>query len=162
MNILWAVAYCGTVALGVSDIPNYGPDVLRGYMPVFILGLFTRIHRDGLERYSWMEKILVPWEQRALAKCKRFLWRRFEPGDPLYRAHIAVRLLIFVCFGLFVEATIRPWIMGDSKIDPFVVAGSVTGFVVCVLTWRYVEETNYATAEAVHEELRRSREAGAQ
>ena len=49
--------------------------------------------------------------------------------------------------------------MGSSNIDPFIVAGNVIGLTVCVLTWRYVEETNYATAEAVHEELRRLREA---
>jgi len=109
LNILWAVMYCGTVMRGTSDIPEYVPDKLRGFLPLFVLMLFVVVQRDGLERFSWLQKVLVSWEQRALARYERFLWKKLKPGDPFYWAYKVLRVLIFACFGLFIEATVRPW-----------------------------------------------------
>src|SRR5205823_3529172 len=41
LNILWGACYCATIMMGMSDIPYYVPDVLRGGLPVFVLVNFV-------------------------------------------------------------------------------------------------------------------------
>jgi hypothetical protein len=159
LNVLWAFVFCATVTLGASDIPNYIPDYLRGFLPLQTLSIFFMVQRDGLERMNFLQKLFVSLEEQALAGYSRFLPRPLQPNQAFYRAAKVLKFFIFAGLALEVEATIRPWLLGSSSIEGFFVAGNIIGLTVCVLTWRYVWQANQVTAETVHEELRRLRAA---
>ena len=158
LNILWGFMYCATVTLGASDIPYYIPDYLRGYVPLMTLGIFVAVQRNGLERMNYLQSLFVSIEERTLASYGRFIPKALRPGEAFHSAAKVLKFSIFAGLGLEVEATIRPWLMGQSN-DFFFIAGNIIGLIVCILTFRYVWEANQVTAEAVHEERQRLRAA---
>jgi hypothetical protein len=161
LGAIWYATFVITVLLGVSDIPNYYPDALRGAFAVVPVGMWLALQRDTLARRATRFTHLVSKEESSLEWFIRFIPTALKRGDPFYWTSKISEVVIFLGLAFCVEAVVRPWLQGweGRNATVFMALTNIMGFVMCICTWRYVKAAFYAASEACHAYLKEMKEA---
>ncbi|HEY2381145.1 MAG TPA: hypothetical protein VGK48_08170 [Terriglobia bacterium] len=142
LSFLWFITFDGIVACGVTDIPHYWPDKLRGFAPLFFFLTWWTFRHEQRQR---LRKHLIARMVDALAKRlsrKKFLWGQG-----------AIEVMMYVLIALSVADSILPWMTCSATAAASAVqaAGALLSGSISLITWKYVKEANRVAAEALRQ-----------
>jgi hypothetical protein len=149
LTLLWIFTFCGLVALNVTDIPNYWPDRLRGWLVLVSFAIWFVSQRDWFGRLK-IRTLFMDSEKAALEQKLRFLAKGLKYGEPMYWGYLAMDVVIHLQVVFSIIDSVLPWLTRHSPHASLVQAlGAITSGTVVLLTWSYVKQANRSAALAL-------------
>jgi hypothetical protein len=150
LTILWWATFCGVCLSNVTDVPDYWPDALRGFLPVISFGVWIAIQQDSLGRFNRIRSLFTDVKKVELARKLANLAKGLRPGEPFYIGYIVIQIFMFVMIALSLADAVLPWLTGHSPQASLIQAvGAMLSGGASLLSWKYVQEAHRAAAQAL-------------
>jgi len=154
LNALWLVSVYGVVLQNTTNIPNYWPDKLRGFLPLGLFAIWFALQRDSLARRDDIHRLMRDPRIAWLLRLIEMLPYGLERGQAHYWGYVTSEVLIYLgLFASLVEQIYR-WLTGQIPDSGFIhPAMAVVSFAVCVSSWTFIKNANRAAARALQDEV---------
>jgi hypothetical protein len=156
LNFLWLVTVYGVVAHSVTDVPDYFPDFLRGFLPVVTFGVWMASQVDDLCRRDNLVTLFTNIKAKTLRRMRGKIAVGMPRDSVNYSTFMFFQVLLFGLMALALLAAVEPFLLGEPLMQSiWQAAGAILAFMACVLSWKHVKASNRAAARALLIEARR-------
>jgi hypothetical protein len=159
LNVLWLMTFYGVVAHSVTDVPDYFPDFLRGFLPVVTFGVWTASQVDDLCRRDNLVTLFTCIKAKTLRRMRGKVAVGMPRDSVNYSSFMFFQVLLFGLMALALLGAVEPFLFGEPLMQSiWQAAGAILAFMSALLSWKHVKASNRAAARALLQEARREEE----